>query len=136
MAAACRKSSNTATPQSKQRSQVRYGSIADISRNLFASSMFAREMKPGSSRLERVPIGLNRKRAQIPLRGRISAGKPVPTFPENALIQGVNPEAHDRPPAIRVGLDLTSKVGRRETADIHRLIGKTGLHFLGLQCRA
>ena len=62
MAAACRKSSNTATPQSKQRSQVRYGSIADISRNLFASSMFAREMKPASLQ-ERVPIGLNRKRA-------------------------------------------------------------------------
>src|SRR4051794_28601617 len=43
---------------------------------------------------------------------------------------------HDRPPAICVGLDLTSKVGRREAADIQRLIGKTGLHFLGLQSRA
>src|SRR6478609_7551667 len=39
-------------------------------------------------------------------------------------------------PAICVGLDLTSKVGRREAADIQRLIGKTGLHFLGLQSRA
>jgi hypothetical protein len=53
------------------------------------------------------------------------------------LIQGRESGClHDRPPAICVGLDLTGKVGRREAADIHRLIGKTGLHFLGLQCRA
>ena len=49
------------------------------------------------------------------------------------LIQGRESGClHDRPPAICVGLDLAGKVGRREAADIHRLIGKTGLHFLGL----
>ena len=37
--------------------------------------------------LERVPIRLNRKRALDSLVGRIFCGKPVPTFPENALTE-------------------------------------------------
>src|SRR5713101_775129 len=39
----------------------------------------------GFGALERVPIRLNRERALDSLFDRIFCGKPVPTFPENAL---------------------------------------------------
>jgi hypothetical protein len=44
------------------------------------------------------------------------------------LIQGRESGClHDRPPAIVVGSDLASKVGRHEAANIQRLIGQPGL---------
>src|SRR6266849_2383579 len=45
----------------------------------------ARHFSPPHLALERVPISLNRERALDSLRGRIFCGKPVSTFPENAL---------------------------------------------------
>src|SRR6266852_5464542 len=42
----------------------------------------------GNIGLERVSIRLNRKRALASLVGRIFCGKPVSTFPENALRRG------------------------------------------------
>src|SRR5713226_8854039 len=41
--------------------------------------------RPKTSFLERIPNRLNRERALDSLFGRIFCGKPVPTFPENAL---------------------------------------------------
>src|SRR2546428_11328897 len=42
--------------------------------------------RPHTPPLERVPIRLKRKRALDSIRGRIFCGKPVSTFPENALM--------------------------------------------------